>query len=272
MRKALIIIAAIAIAAAGGYYACERFGLGYYLSFPSPRPSSARSGDHLDPENSRFMEAGFAFSELDRHTQYETMVINAFAEAFGDDVRLRVIEMPSFVPESATGIREKPEGQFQVFHLVPEKQLWNYVWLDMLKSNQDGDANLKGEIDKFERGLPPDFRNLKLKRCEAPISAERARKLMRLWKEMLLQTGYDRPKHIDEPMPATGGLDGTVLHFSMRDGYQVLAGQKWTPDEGTRVGLLTQIVFTMRTYCAHPDDKTGAKLDGDIDALAKRLR
>jgi len=239
--------------------------------------STAIAGDHLDPENSLYEQAVLGVDNwMAMKLDYEQMVITELKEAFDEDVKIRVIELPSFVPESATGIRDN-NGAYRIFFINPEIMLWNYETLKDLKSGririEDGKPNSQERrIAELQEFLPSDYHSVKIDRCEVDIDAALALKIIRIWKQMLLQTGYDRPANIDDPLPGTFGLDGSNYHFSMQAGYQVLTGQVWSPgDAKPSVKKFVSIVIAMRQYCA-TKGVNAKQLESEVDALSKRLQ
>ncbi len=210
-------------------------------------PCAAQS--HLKPEDS--VLGGSVIS-----TGYDEMVADAFHEAFGPTVRLRVIFEPSFYPENAVFLTSVNDD-YRIVTLTEAKPLWDYQSLAMMKTGavqrvDDGDAahgvKPDKEIAEFEASMPKDFHDLKIARCEAPLDAALARRLIAAWKPVLLETRFDQPG--DQDVVATDGVSG---HFADLSGYPALAGwTNWAP-EGSKPLLLWNLALTMSDYCGTPD-------------------
>jgi hypothetical protein len=68
----------------------------------------------------------------------------------------------------------------------------------------------------------------------------------------------------EELMP---GLDGTTYVFSMESDGRTLAGETWTPREGTLPAKLARLAATMLGYC----QTKGAKSLREVRTLAREL-
>jgi hypothetical protein len=100
------------------------------------------------------------------------------------------------------------------------------------------------EIARLEEGLPADPVDLPLERCSASVDDRLAESLTGAWRLMLEAVRPD-----ETLMP---GLDGTTYIFSMESDGRALAGETWTPREGTRPARLARLAEAMREYCERP--------------------
>lgn len=202
----------------------------------------ALAADHLYPEPSFF--AGDLFMP-----EYPQEVARTLQGVMDRDVVLRMIELPSFVPEHAVGVR-KVIGHYEIFSVAAAEQVWNYEGrhsdAGKIIVKPDGNldysqVNMNVQPGKWEFKIP-------LNRCSVAISDATADLLSKLWERALLQTRFDESQDF--------GADGTVFHFAMRKGYSFMAGQAWTP-RGPLVSGLAKVGYAMQEYC---DSKSPAKL------------
>ncbi|HWA03882.1 MAG TPA: hypothetical protein VG819_10170 [Rhizomicrobium sp.] len=219
--------------------------------------ASARAENHLVPEVSSYMPLATFQSG------YMTLDMKVFAEAFSDDVKARVVVEPSFSHEFAVGVREAAGKYYLIYFEAPE-QIWKYVVLEEMKKGdvtvtQGGKSTTADEIAKLEKSLPPDVATIKLDKHELEIGRDLAEALLEDWRELLLQTHYDRDVDF--------GLDGDFYHFSMTVDRQDLAGRVWSPPRDTDIGRLVEIVYAIRDICS---GKKGTSLN-DIRSQALDL-
>jgi hypothetical protein len=176
-----------------------------------------------------------------------------------------VLVEASFDSEYAVALRRRGEA-YEIFSVRPPTQLWLYQVLAMLKNGRMAVTNLDGrdeaaeQIRKLEATLPPDPNNLSLSRCAAPVDRETAAAIEAAWRRMLEAVRPD-----DEP---SLGLDGTSYYFEMAsNGGRPLAGETWSPREGTRPARLVRVAEEMRAYC---ESRNPARLRALL-ALAREL-
>ncbi len=181
--------------------------------------------------------------EIDFFAEHDAMLHQWFKEVYADDVRIRMVALPSFSSNYAIGLKGSDRGYRVVYlirHLLPPATA----------SGQPG---------------------VKVERCEAEIDASRASRIIETWRRMLV----DVIPHEDRRT----GLDGTLYEFSMRGGNREFKGQTWSPDEGTRPARLAEIADTMTRYCvtrqfwlSRPVSwYFGASLDGQISELLAKI-
>ena len=227
----------------------------------------ALADEHLVPEDNQFTRAALPNGEGSLAPYYE-MVLKVLKDAYTEDVRARVIVMPSYGPEYAIGISEK-NGRYSVFQLALDAQVWRYEMLQGAKSvdTSQFDPSVVKEfqqaIAEMEKSLPKKFEDIGVKRCEAAVPAPLGKNIVGIWKAMLLQT-RSTPER-------TVGRDGTDYHFSMPDETQQLSGKAWEPPTESIAGGLVRIVDTMKNFCATEDTRLVAQMQTQIDTLRARL-
>lgn len=187
---------------------------------------------------------------------YEEVVQYAFRDAYRQDVRIRMIEIPSFVPELAIGVKED-NGKYSIFGIRPEISLWHVV--DEKGSTVD---KLPTTIREVQTAI--DRNDIKFKRCDAAIDSNLALRLIAVWREMLARAR--KP-----PRPELA-LDGTDFNFAMRSGDRDIAAKTWSPDPSTPPGMLVRIAETMTSLCKLKYENLSALLDHQVDALSQRLQ
>src|SRR3569833_1473600 len=101
------------------------------LASPAAAQQRWQPEDHLEPELSVLGGTGFL-------SGYDTLVRDLLHDAYDRDVEVRMVAMPSFVPEYAVGLRGgKTVGKgdfkmtirgapFCIFVLSPQEQNWTY--------------------------------------------------------------------------------------------------------------------------------------------------
>lgn len=227
----------------------------------------SHANEHLEPEYSQFARAGLPPSATSLRPYHE-IVITVLDGAFDADVRARLIAMPSFTPEYAMGIRET-EGNYKIFHLVSESQLWSYENLKTLREIAEAggfpgqDANLAEAIAEYETQLPDDYHDVETNYCEIEIPSRLAEDLLAIWEGILLETRYGD----QEPV----GPDGTDYHFSMLANGVVMAGKVWSPDPQSKTGAMVSITETMKNLCLTGDQNLLAQLEPQVNAMQENF-
>lgn len=228
---------------------------------------SANADEHLQPEDSQFTRASLPPGAT-LLAPYHEMIINVLAGAFAQDVRARLIAMPSFTPEYALGIKEN-DGAYKIFHLASEAQLWSYENLRLLHQLAD-DNVLPSEADhiaeaiaEYEAELPGDYHDVKTTYCEMEIPAPLGRDLLAVWEKLLLETRYgDQP-----PL----GRDGIDYHFSMTADGMLMGGKVWEPDPNSKTGAMVSITDTMKNLCLTGDRNLLAQLEPQVTDMLGRF-
>jgi len=201
--------------------------------------------DHLVPETS--LISGGRAAEFGSSYAY---IYRVFEDGYNYDVLARATVLPSFAAEYLVGIRrlggeEKPTG-YQAFYLLAPK-------LGFFKYKDDEDAKKNGPPK-------PPYEVVPL-RCEKPVEADLAKRIVAVWQGVLLQTHYDNEGY--------GGPDGASFHFFAHGHHQDLAGWAWSPDEASKPGMLASLADALVAYC---DSKaTDAELNSKTVALERSL-
>jgi hypothetical protein len=235
-------------------------------------PAAAQKGswqqleDHLEPDGSVLGGSAYA-------PDYDMMLRDLLHDAYDSSVALRMVEVPSFVPEFAVGLRSlKPFGQgapCHIFVLTPDAQIWTYHSIAALKTGEErvvGDTNNVArdeQIAELKSRVPANPHNLKIGHCESVLSDVLGNRRIAVWRTMLMNTRY-------APQYARGS-DGTNLHFSMFvRGRGTLAGQLVASQHNSATGTLAVLVYAMRDVCGNK--KTQTELDDLTSELEQRLQ
>lgn len=198
--------------------------------------SAPTTPDRLTPEDSG--------SPLEH---YQSTVKDVLREGFAPGVTLRVLVEPSFQPEYVVGLRAAPAGGTEVFFAQPNRQIWTYELIDLMKHGRVGVMDMKGnnragqEVRRLTDSLPANPRDLPLSHCAASVDRDVADAVTDAWTRMLSEV-----QPTDEPAL---GLDGTSYHFSQVTDGRTISGQTWSPEPKTRTGRLVALVEEMRFYC-----------------------
>ncbi|OAI44331.1 hypothetical protein AYO42_00870 [Rhizomicrobium sp. SCGC AG-212-E05] len=218
----------------------------------------AKPESYLEPERSQY--GGDLFM-----SGYDDLVLSVLKEAFAQDVAVRMVAVPSFVPEFAVGLKGTP-GNYRVFSLRPKVQLWGYETLRMMKDGSlrtvVGDA--QKQLSDLQSTLPADPRAVPVISCQTSINTQLGGRIATVWEKMLRKTRFPPPS-------AMMGVDGADYHFSMRSNLQYLAGRTWSPDQNSATGLLVGIGMAMNDYCAKKGGGSSMHLEQQLAQLEKRL-
>jgi hypothetical protein len=172
---------------------------------------------------------------------YQNDVAIVLKEALESDVVLRMIELPSFVPEQAVAMRQR-RGAYEIFGLRPSEPVWNYRGRHPEK---DGSIRIKpnGNLD-FSGATPVKplaVSTIPVSKCVVTIPTDLAEKLSVAWEHALMQVRFDSKQDM--------GLDGADFHFAMRKGGAFLAGRVWSPASSSDTGQLVGLADAMAGYC-----------------------
>lgn len=220
----------------------------------------ALAADHLYPEPSIF--GGDAFG-----VDYDQQIAATLKDAMEREVILRMIFVPSFVPESAVGIRKRG-GQFEIFSLHPAEQIWNYAGRHAGKVKIGPDGKIDGS-EALDLGRD-DPKRMSVRACSVGVSPALEGTLASAWERSLRLVRSDGERDF--------GADGAVYHFAMRKNPadkrympEFLAGQIWSGPMGPRTRALIDIAETMDRYCETRDTKTLSDLTGKAQDLIKAI-
>lgn len=215
----------------------------------------ANARDHLEPEDSPFSEVHFS--------EYVDLVLEYLDTAYDENVKVRLIAMPSFSPEYAVGIRRLGE-KYWIFYEAPTVQLWEYqtlMGMDELTTvtvNTQGDYVKDTELEEKKKKLPQNPMNIPSTQCDREIPRVLAKEIQYIWHEMLYDTRFHRE--------FMWGRDGVIYHFSASVDGRTLAGQIWSPEENSRTGRLVDVSNLMVDYCLD-NKKNASKLIQKVRAL-----
>jgi hypothetical protein len=234
---------------------------------PTMAQSPPRAEDHLEPEAS--ILGGDAFM-----SGYESLVQRTLKDAYGSDVVVRMVALPSFAPEYAVGLASKAQAgkaaPYRIIAANPAVSMWTYVSIAMLKNGGVkilGDQNQKAqreEIARLEASVPRDPDDMKVNHCQADIADALAGRIVDVWRKMLLHTRYS--------VHNGNGLDGTTYHFGIAaPGTGQLAGKVWSPERETATGAFVQLADTMRAICQKENGASEAQLEKLVAELEQRL-
>jgi len=199
---------------------------------------------------------------------YHRTVRDVFREAFDPDVRARVLVEPSFSPEFAVGLRRRG-GHDVIFSLEPEKQLWGYSVVQLMKNgritvlSETKENGLSDQVRKLEQSLPNDPRSIAIRRCERRIDGPLADLIADDWKNSLREEGR---------WQAELGVDGVSYEFSMDAGTGGMTRSIWSPPASSFPGLLVSLSEGMSTYCRTRTAEDLAKLRSSAELIASRIK
>ncbi|XPF94906.1 hypothetical protein ACM9HF_04530 [Colwellia sp. RE-S-Sl-9] len=175
--------------------------------------SFVHSQEHLYPETS-------IYARMQVTHNYHLFVTKAFEAAYANDVILKVITIPSFDSESALFIK-KIENQYSLILLEAEIHYWQI----------------------YSNNVPVN----PIEKCNISIPNQLAIQLEKIWVSELLKTKYSSNNRL--------GMDGTTYHFSTPRKHDnsiflaPMAGKTWSPDQGTRMGELVNLIHELKQTC-----------------------
>jgi hypothetical protein len=190
--------------------------------------------DHLEPEGSII---GGTASPGD----YEERLHQAFISAYDRQIAVRMVAIPSFVPEYAVGLRRvNPYGDgppYRIFGLQAATSIW-----------------LAGQKQEHA----PQPADSKVQHCDAAIGDLLGQRIVSVWRKMLMNTRYAQQYQ--------GSADGISLHFGMfvaKVGQ--FAGALLASDRNSATGTLAALANMMRDVCVK---KTS---EGQLEHLTTEL-
>jgi hypothetical protein len=158
--------------------------------------------------------------------EYHQYVTKAFSSAFSRDVILKVVQIPSFHPESVLYLKKSKESYY-ILYLEAETHYWT-VDRQVYKPNP-------------------------IEKCSTVVSNSTAINIENAWVNELLNTRYSENTAL--------GMDGTTYHFSTpfkwlssnKPPRSEMSGQAWSPKKETRVGKLVNLMSAIENYCLNPN-------------------
>jgi hypothetical protein len=244
-----------------------------FVLFASSAPAQMpqRAEDHLEPDHA--ILEGPSFSD-----SYENDLRDKFKEAYERGVVLRMIALPSFIPEFAVGLRGSSStyglisAPYHIFTLTPAASIWTYQTINSLKlglGNMPARDKMRKvqeqQIAKEQASVPSDIRDLAVHRCETDISDSLGSRIITVWSKMLLRTHYSSRY--------TAGADGATYHFSMfLRGSGDMNGHVWLPRRDSATGNLVALADAMRVVCKKKVGADEASLEKLTTELEQRLQ
>jgi hypothetical protein len=203
-----------------------------------------------------------------RLEEYDALLRHVLADGFAPDVRLRALLVPSFTTEAVVALKETPAG-YRLIAIEPEKQIWNYELIELMRrgnirvgSGPGRNDKTEAEIDKLQAELPSKITDLPLRRCDVPLDSAFAADLIAIWRKMLGDVrANDRPSI---------GLDGETDHFALRDGDHELTAKVWSPKESSEAGRFVALTYALRDACRAPTKANLSRAQGLAAALNER--
>jgi hypothetical protein len=244
-----------------------RRSLPIFLTIACVLTGAASANEHLRPEDSQFTRASLPPGAT-LLAPYHEMIITVLAGAFEQDVKARVVVMPSYTPEYALGIKEAG-GTYKIFDLASESQLWSYENLRMLHELADDNflpsesGHIAEAIAEYETILPDDFHDVKTDYCEIEIPQSLGQDILSVWEKLLLETRYGDQAPL--------GPDGIDYHFSMRAGGMLMGGKVWEPDPNSKTGAMVSMTETMKNLCQTGDRNLIAQLEPQVSDMLSRF-
>jgi hypothetical protein len=201
-------------------------------------------------------------SAEERRDEYNVILRKVFKRIYGPDVVLSSLCVPSFVPEEATGILKTPQG-YQVFAATPSASTWETEYHRFIKqAGPDGREIPYNRSENLKKGLPYDYRGIKMRLQARPVSADLAERIKQVWEAKLLEAMNPplAPKESERYIV----LDGVTYHYSMPlQGHRTVTAEGQLILENTPVWLMGQLSDKLIAY---------AKSKASEDELEKALR
>lgn len=245
------------------------------LALAQPPQVPPRVEDHLEPDAS-------ILGGRDFMAHYDLMLRDVLHSAYDQDVALRMIAKPSFIPEYAVGLRGGkvvgkgdfkmviPGAPYRIFGLAPAASVWTYESIAALKNGAsrmvgDNPQQLqKKEIERLRATVQENLHDLKVTQCEADISDALGARVVEVWHKMLMRTRYSQQN--------MNGTDGATYDFSMFvRGSGDISGHVWLPDRNSSTGTLVTLANEMYGICTKKKDASMDRLEKLTAELEHRL-
>ena len=192
------------------------------------RAQQLTDSECLEPEDSPFESA-------ETHGQYYRDVSERLftsPAASSTHYRLSVVCLPSFDVEWAVRLLWPKRDDPSLVLTVAAYKIWR----------EESDTALNASVLLHR----------------APITAELAEQIGRIWDHMLRRTRF--------PQNGGLGLDGVTYHFANR----WMAGKKWSPQPDTAPGRLVELSHRLRDYCEADADRRPALL-GQVQQMTREF-
>jgi len=191
----------------------------------------AAAGSALYPEASAWgaLQEGGALADRKAEADYMAIIAAAVPEAFGPQLRLRLI-----IDQDGRG--PKIVG---------------------LKKTDSGYRIVAGEPDAWLKLTP----KAPVSRCAIAVEPKLGDALTAAWKSVLLSTSYaEKPAF---------GAKGEIDHFVMSLDGRWLAGWAYSPESDTPPGRLQNVAMAMIAICMHDDAQEQQRLQTALSEFSK---
>jgi hypothetical protein len=206
-----------------------------------------RAEDHLEPDIS-------VLGGSPGKPRYDMALREALGEIFEFDIAVRMIGMPSFVPEYAVGLRKTAlmnGTRYRVVALTLAKPITSIQPVTIDKNGQLHAPPLPWKRD--------------LTRCETSINDSAGERIVEVWRKMLMRTRYSQQN--------ARGTDGATYDFSMFVlGLGDLSGNVWLPERNSGTGTLVALANEMYDICTKQKGASMDKLEKLTAELEQRLK
>jgi hypothetical protein len=184
-----------------------------------------------------------ALAEVDR---YDLKLRAAFSEAYGKDVDLRALLLPSFSPETALFV----DKNSRVVTLSPkETSIWSHEHRELVREGSIKVTDLNGrrippdeESDDVKR-IPEKIGDIGMIKRSRAIPPELLKTVREVWQDALIHSTHAQENDV--------GLDGVRWHYSAWvRGKGVLSGTVSSPDDGTIPSALNAVASALIDYAS----------------------
>jgi hypothetical protein len=193
-------------------------------------------------------------SPEDQQDEYNVILRKVFERAYGDDVVVTALFVPSFIPERACGILRSSRG-YEAFAIEPSASTWEVEYDRFIY----GDKRVKEECfdtkgNKIpctktprKKGLPESYRGIKTSIYRRPMPSDIAENIKRLWQAKLLEALHPPPKRNDSDRVLM--LDGASYQYSMRiAGHGLVTAEGIQGDKGTVARVMGDLADALAYY------------------------
>jgi hypothetical protein len=203
-------------------------------------PTERVQAQELEPETGTFADYG-------PPAPYDLILRRALLE--DDHYRLcQFVVLPSFAPEYAVYFVETTEGPPIVISRTLKRQLWSSMMEQMAKAHPNGAITLDAITENS--ALDQLQTNVETKRAE--LSASTAATIGAVCRDVILRVRYKKSQ--------TAGMDGTTYHVGHWISGAFLAGQTWSPANGSLPAEFVRLGEKLRAYAeAAPSDRSQAE-------------
>jgi hypothetical protein len=186
-------------------------------------------------------------SAEDKRDEYSVILRKVFKRIYGSDVVLSTLCVPSFVPEEAAGILQTRQG-YQVFAATPSASTWETEYSRFIKqAGPDGREVPYNRAENLKKGLPYDYRGIKVRIQARPVSADLAERIKKLWQAKLLHALHP-PRGPDESERYIV-TDGVSYYYSMAlQGHGTVTAEGQLILENTPVWLMGELSDKLISY------------------------